>query len=214
MLTCETNHNKRFIIFTIYRQSCTHSVMSYCCVSDNLFIKFKLYFRFGMLYKSISTIRKVDTANAGKSTDKDVLQFAGQAKVRFISVWYNIFITCQTSLVPSQDTHWCHSSLCVCWNRTFSRCSEIWEGTRAPLASPISSMKCGYILTFFDFSFVVSGWLWPVFCGCHTQFFASTQLSLIPALSTFTSLMFHLWWQRQVLSCTDLFLSAFKVVPT
>jgi len=35
---------------------------------------------FGMLYKSIRTIRKVDTANAGKSTDKDVLQFAGQAK--------------------------------------------------------------------------------------------------------------------------------------
>ena len=49
-----------------------------------------------MLYKSIGTIRKVDTANAGKSTDKDVLQFAGQAKVRFIPLSYNIFIACQT----------------------------------------------------------------------------------------------------------------------
>ena len=37
--------------------------------------------RLGMLLKSVDTLKKVDLSDVGRTSEKDVVQFAGQAKV-------------------------------------------------------------------------------------------------------------------------------------
>ena len=38
--------------------------------------------RLGMLLKSVDTLKKVDLSDVGRTSEKDVVQFAGQAKVK------------------------------------------------------------------------------------------------------------------------------------